>query len=205
MSSGLTGYLLSDGRDLSNVFIGINNGALIASQNSFQSKQTFAGGIDISNSFLYSRNDGHRFDVSFNLLPPVGYMVDVSNNSDNPTNNSGVNYVVSMPIYPGMWVVSLRSTAYTTVGTYTAGAKLTLDISANPNIVYMNIPSSSSPMYIYQIPSSAAVGVGILPNALISIANVSTPTTIYGRTKLEGVSNDGNIFLRLILAITKIA
>lgn len=69
----LTGYLTNDGRDLSNVFMNINNGALIASQNSFRANQTFADGIDISGSFLYGRNDGSAFDISLNKRYPIGY------------------------------------------------------------------------------------------------------------------------------------
>ena len=203
----LTGYLLSDGvTDLSNVFIGINNGASLTTANVFRpTKQTFAGGVDVSNSFLYTRADGHSFDVSFNSQYPVGYSVDVSNNSATANNNNGVNYSVSMPIYPGMWIVSLRVTGYTTGGTYSMSAKLTLDLSANPNIVYMNMPSITSPIYICPIPSTAMAGVGIVPNALITIANVSSQTTLYGRTKMEGVSTSNTIFLRPVLAITKLA
>ena len=76
---GLTGYLLSDGTDLSNVFMNINKGASLSLANKFTSTNTFKGNIDLSGSFLYGRNDGYNFREVISAPFPIGYIIDNSN------------------------------------------------------------------------------------------------------------------------------
>jgi hypothetical protein len=70
-----TGYTLADGRDLSNVFMGMSNGVSLTSANVFQAKQTFLGGIDLSACpMFYSMPSSIVAGPTY----PIGYTLDVS-------------------------------------------------------------------------------------------------------------------------------
>ena len=101
----LTGYLLNNGTDLSNVFMNINNGALLVSQNSLQAKQTFAGGVDVSGSFLYGRNDRSAFDLSFNQTYPIGYTNTQSFLSQSITVATATQFAPTLKMSTGVWLV----------------------------------------------------------------------------------------------------
>ena len=198
MSSGFTGYLLSDGvTDLSSVFMNINAGALLANENVFKQKNTFSGGIDLSGSFLYGRSDGYLFDTSFNSMFPVGYTAFVSNPVTNGT--SGTNYPLSITIYPGKWIINYGVEGKAS-SSYTASSKISFDLSANANIIYRH--SNTRPAYVFPITSSPSTTLILKPLAIITTARVLSQTTLESNLRLTG---SGTITLNSTLTITKIA
>ena len=200
----LTGYLLSDGRDLSDAFIGINNGASLTRANAFQSNQTFAGGIDVSNSFLYGRNDGDLFNVAINSRYPVGFSTQTVYTTSTGTN--GTIYTVSETIYPGKWMLNYRvAIRGNTAGSssYGATARLVYDLSANPNVTYAN--SNKIPMHIIPIHSSTATNLFISPLGIKNVARVSAQTTLVGSAIIIGGPTGNLASMSLSLAITKLA
>lgn len=208
----LTGYLSNDGRDLSNVFIGINNGALIASQNVFRANQTFAGGIDLSNSFLYSRNDVHLFNAPINSKYPVGYTVDTSFNTGTPligSGSSGTIYTVSTSIYPGKWMinyrVSVRGIAATPPSSLTYGdnVRLIYELSPNSNIVYSNF--NTIPKHILAVQSGSLVGLSTVTLGIKNVATVKENTILVASGSLVNGPAGGSMWIRLSLGITKLA
>lgn len=74
--SGLTGYLLSNGTDLSNVFMNINTPYVLLNANTVMTgANTFTKSVDLSGSFLYGRNDGYDF-TSLQTTPySIGYTI----------------------------------------------------------------------------------------------------------------------------------
>ena len=168
----LTGYVLSDGRDLSNIFMNINNGAVIASQNSFQSKQTFVGGIDLSGSFLYGRNDGSAFDISLNASYPIGYTNTYTTSiASYSSGNSSATYSPTFMMSAGVWIVTTKlSISGITV------------INAVDPLAIISLPSSTNIIFhdrfaaIYHIPSGATYYSPIFMSTTILI--VTAPTTL---------------------------
>ena len=201
-----TGYLLSDGTtDLSAVFVNINGPSLL-SQNIFQQKTIFSGGLDLSNCFLYGRNDGHAFDISSNSMYPIGFT------SSTFTTTTGLapgpKYVTNLPIYPGTWLVSYRSTARgntTNIGTYSTSAALFLDLSANANITYPN--SNRPPKSITPLLPTVPISLYVNPMPIFTVVRVSSNTTLQANAALTGISNVGNTvnISESTLSITKIA
>lgn len=202
----LTGYLVSDGiTDLSAVFMNIN-GPSILSQNIFEQKTIFAGGVDLSNSFLYGRNDGYAFNTAVNSMYPIGYSSSTLMTYTGLA--SGAKFVTSIPIYPGSWLVNYRcqgkgNTANT--GTYSTSAAIYLDLSANSDITYINnrLPKSITPLLPKTQPN-----IYVNPIPITTVIRVSANTTLQASALLSGITgNSGNTVLieDSNLVITKIA
>lgn len=194
----LTGYLLSDGvTDISNVFTNINEVSL-TKPNTFQQKMTSLANVDLSGCFIYGRNDGYAFDVSINLMFPVGYTTDISNTLTNCV--SGTIYSISIPIYPGTWLINYGVSAKGNAAY--SNARLVYDLSANSDIRYTH--NNTPPKYIVPFRDNYVNTTTNAPISIITSAIVSTQTTLIANASLSGVSAS-TIYLNQILAITKIA
>ena len=113
----LTGYLANDGRDLSNIFMNINNGVSLTRPNTFQQKMTCLDNLDLSGCFLYGRRDGSSFDISFNLTYPIGY---TKTFTFSPTITAGVDisFNPTFIMSTGVWIVNIQVTAISGINSW---------------------------------------------------------------------------------------
>ena len=197
MSSGLTGYLLSDGTDLSNVFMNINKGASLSLANKFTSTNTFKGNIDLSGSFLYGRNDGYNFREVISAPFPIGYIIDNSNIF--VTKDISCSSLIDV----GTWIANCSASVTeasnaTTPGSYTTSSLFSISLEENANIKYSN----PEPKNIYPIPSTIPINLNIRMQ-LVSVLFVSAPTTLTLNASLTNSST--NMRINIYLGITKIA
>jgi hypothetical protein len=150
--SNKTGYLLSDGvTDLSDVFMNINNAISLTSPNIFRQKTTFSGNIDLSNCFLYGRNDGSEFNVSFNSIYPIGYTSTFSY-SQTITKGVSTSFNPSFIMSPGVWIINLQATI---TGGVSSWAGVSGFIQINLPTINSNPPNSfivrNKSMVLYNI------------------------------------------------------
>ena len=104
--SGLTGYLLSNGTDLSNVFMNINTPSILLNVNNVMTNtNTFTNRVDLSGSFLYGRNDGYNFTSSQSTPYSIGYTI-LFNYSTATTIVAGTIYNTSVALSVGLWILN---------------------------------------------------------------------------------------------------
>ena len=192
-----TGYTLSDGRDLSQVFMNITDSASSSSQNVLQSTQKFANNIDLSGSLMFYSMPS----TVVSAKPyPIGYTIDISNTSI--ITLTGDNSLDIVNPDTGVWLVtaSLVLTKGTAVTTDTA-ARFRIDLSCNnTNIIY------SPPYPLIRIPielpntSTPTVQMGLTAVAVVK----SSPTTLKCNSAVA-IATPNSAFYKLYLEITKIA
>lgn len=142
-----TGYTLADGRDLSSVFMGINNGVSLANANVFQSRQKFAKDIDLSGSFFYNMPNTIISGTNY----PIGYTIDISSGS--VTDLANANYQTNFKIYPGVWLTTVRFVS-SGAGTYSTNSRIRIEL-VDTNLVY------SPPSPLLRIPVEALIHTGL--------------------------------------------
>ena len=151
MSSGLTGYELSNGTDLSNVFMNINNGVLLSLANKFTSTNTFRRNVDVSGSFLYGRNDGYNFTTVISAPYPIGYTFTYTNTYTLPGAGAKYNYTPLFTLTNGVWLVSAQLQT-TNISSWLIGAPY-LQIALDGVPVGLNLPYMSG--VILSIPGNS--------------------------------------------------
>ena len=169
-----TGYTLADGRDLSSVFMGINNGASLANANVFQSRQKFAKDIDLSGSFFYNMPNTTISGTNY----PIGYTIDISSGIVSGTDLSSTSYLTYFKIYSGVWLTTVRFVSSGT-GTYSSNSRLRIEL-VDPNLVY------SPPSPLLRIPIEASMHIG-LTCVIVSNKDYNTYATTAVAT-ISGIS-----------------
>ena len=195
MNSG-TGYLLSDGRDLSDVFIRISDSASLTSQNTFPLKQTFKGDVDLSGSWLF-----YDLPPGTQTIPyPIGYTLDVSNTVINPT--SAFLYNTDLTVYPGVWLTTCSFLLNKNNGTYTNGSFFRLDLSNSSvaNISY----SPPAPFLRIPIEINNVLLTNSLQATITAVAVVKAQTTMRAEALLT-MTVGNNTSFTVYLEATKIA
>lgn len=193
-----TGYLLSDGRDLSDVFIRISDSASLASQNTFPLKQTFKGDVDLSGSLMF-----YDLPAGIQSAPyPIGYTLDASNTVTNPT--TGVIYNAEVTISPGVWLTTCSFTLNKGNGGYTNNSFFRLDIS---NSLTQDI-LFSPPQPLLRIPidiSNALTSNSIqVVMTAVAIVKKAPSTTMRGEALVTMTVGSSTTFT-VYLEVTKIA
>ena len=106
----LTGYLTSGGSDLSAVFMNINRGVSLTSSNVFQQKNKFLdGGIDLSGSLLYGRNNGSDFITGLTTPYPVGYTNTYTLSSQTHSSSTDISYSPVFVMSTGVWLLTIKA------------------------------------------------------------------------------------------------
>jgi hypothetical protein len=185
-----TGYALSNGTDLTNVFMSLNNGASLFEPNIFTSNTTFKGNIDLSASFLYYNMPSTTQTAPFS----VGYTTDMSNANVSVPNNTAINRTIA--IYPGVWLVT-TSVLFNKSGTYTTLAASSIRMTTNASIIY----SPPSPLAYYPINSDSTLTP--LRFSLSAVAVVTAAVNLPVEFKFTGLGATSSC--NIYLGITKIA
>lgn len=106
----LTGYLTSGGTDLSAVFMNINKGVSLTASNVFQQKNKFLdGGIDLSGSLLYGRNEGSDFITGLSAPYPIGYTNTYTMTGASQTSGVAAGYSPTFQMSTGVWLITIQA------------------------------------------------------------------------------------------------
>ena len=194
--SGLTGYLLSNGTDLSNVFMNKDTSLILPNgTNIITGVNTFVGNVDLSGSLLYGRNDGYNFKTTLTIKYPIGYTIQPSSTPTPPNTTTTIN----VTLYLGTWLVRGDIYSSTTTGNYTTGSYISC-VLGNANITYL--PNTT---FIYQMPSTILISGNYQIPILNAIAVVSSSSETMTITVNISMTNTGTSTSRILYSATKIA
>ena len=189
-----TGYTLTDGRDLSSVFMGINNGVSLATANVFQAKQTCLGGIDLSACPMFYSMPS---TVLSGPIYPIGYTLFVQKTETYAAQNTV--YSTSITLSNGVWLVTLNFTLTKGSGTYAANSFVQFDVSGN------NIKFSPPVPLMRLIIQSGNTNIPTLQLGITPVAIVNTgPTVMYAETLINNTTLNSTSYT-IHLGATKIA
>ena len=179
MSSG-TGYLVTDGRDMSSVFFNINDNASLNTNNMFQSKQSFAGDIDLSGSLLFysmpSTIQSSPYSVGYTLSTSPNYATNIT---------SGNN--TSLALSRGVWLLTVSVDLYRGGGTYTTGSFIRASLTTSSDIIYsppnplIRIPIESGNTNINTL-QLGFTAIAVLKNNASSTLSALVNMTVGGTT-----------------------
>ena len=189
-----TGYTLADGRDLSSVFMGINNGVSLANANVFQAKQTCLGGFDLSACPMFYSMPS---TVLTGPIYPIGYTLSVTKTETYSTLNSV--YSTPITLSNGVWLVTLNFTLTRGSGTYATNSFVQFDVSGNnikfsPPVPLMRLIIQASNT------NTPTLQLGITPIAIVNTG----PTVMNAETLINNMTLSATSYT-IYLGATKIA
>jgi hypothetical protein len=192
----ITGYTLSDGKDLGQVFGSIQNSASLTNENILQATQKFANDIDLSGSLMFYSMPSTIVSGS---IYPIGYTIDVSNGYTYAPGD-GQN-VLQINVYKGVWLLNVALRLTKTSGNYDNESRFRINLEPNINVIL------SPPAPLVRMPIEASNTVTpTLKTAITAVIVVKNNTSIDVITALAvSLATTITINCRVFVEITKLA